>query len=137
MTRTPRAPIKLADSVHQQPNMYALAAGAAGVGELAFAQPVEARIVYTPAHRAIKLHAIRRVHQTALIQPNGAFLNAYSVPAHFCAVSNIAPATCRCSRQGSGPTPAPITLVFAAFVNEPKLCPCRRCHQKKPKRRKS
>jgi hypothetical protein len=93
MTRTPRAPIKLADSVHQQLNMYALAAGAAGVGALAFAEPVEARIVYTPAHRAIKLHAIRRVHQTALIQPNVAFLNAYSMAAHFCAVSNIPPAT--------------------------------------------
>jgi hypothetical protein len=33
--------------------MYALAAGAAGVGVLALAQPVEAKIVYTPAHRVI------------------------------------------------------------------------------------
>jgi hypothetical protein len=74
MTRAPRPPINLADSVHQQLNMYALAAGAAGVGALALAQPVEARIVYAPAHRAIKFHAIRRVHQTALIQPNLAFL---------------------------------------------------------------
>jgi len=30
--------------------MYALAAGAAGVGMLALAQPAEAKIVYTPAH---------------------------------------------------------------------------------------
>jgi hypothetical protein len=34
--------------------MYALAASAAGVGALCFAKPAEARIVYTPAHVAIK-----------------------------------------------------------------------------------
>ncbi|HEY6293065.1 MAG TPA: hypothetical protein VI455_16055 [Terriglobia bacterium] len=33
---------------------YALAAGAAGVGLLALTQPVEAQIVYTPAHVAIR-----------------------------------------------------------------------------------
>ena len=33
--------------------MYALAAGAAGVGALCFANPAEAKIVYTPAHDAI------------------------------------------------------------------------------------
>jgi len=57
MKRTSRAPSKLSESVHHQLNMYALAAGAAaGVGALALAQPAEARIVYTPAHRIIKLH---------------------------------------------------------------------------------
>jgi len=35
-------------------NAYALAATAAGVGALCFAKPAEARIVYTPAHVAIK-----------------------------------------------------------------------------------
>jgi hypothetical protein len=46
----------LSDSVHQQLKMYALAARAAGVGVLALAPPAEAKIVYTPAHRVIKLH---------------------------------------------------------------------------------
>jgi hypothetical protein len=40
----------LSESVHHQLNMYALGAGAAGVGALALAQPVEAKIVYTPAN---------------------------------------------------------------------------------------
>jgi hypothetical protein len=48
--RLPRTPVRLSDSVHQRLNMYALAAGAAGVGALALAQPAEAKIVYTPAH---------------------------------------------------------------------------------------
>jgi hypothetical protein len=39
---------ELTDSVQRRLNMYALAAGAAGVGMLA--QPAEAKIVYTPAH---------------------------------------------------------------------------------------
>jgi len=33
--------------------MYALAAGAAGVGLLALAPAAEAKIIYTPAHRVI------------------------------------------------------------------------------------
>jgi hypothetical protein len=32
---------------------YAIAAGAAGMGTLALVQPVEAEIVYTPAHHRI------------------------------------------------------------------------------------
>ena len=35
----------LSESVHKQLNMYAIAAGAAGVGLLALAQPSEAKIV--------------------------------------------------------------------------------------------
>jgi len=50
MTRSPRPRTKLSDSLQRQLNMYALAAGAAGVGALALAPPAEARIVYTPAH---------------------------------------------------------------------------------------
>jgi hypothetical protein len=52
----PRKTANLSESVHQQLNMYAIAAGAAGVGVLALAQPAEAKIVYTPAHRVIRLH---------------------------------------------------------------------------------
>lgn len=43
----------LSESVHQQLNMYALAAGAAGVGLLASAQPSAAKIVYTHVHKVI------------------------------------------------------------------------------------
>jgi hypothetical protein len=50
----PRKTANLPESIHQQLNMYALAASAAGVGALCFAKPAEARIVYTPAHVAIK-----------------------------------------------------------------------------------
>jgi hypothetical protein len=45
-----RKTANLSDSIHQQLNMYALAAGAAGVGILALAEPAEAKIVYTPVH---------------------------------------------------------------------------------------
>jgi hypothetical protein len=55
MTRSPRSrkTANLSDSVHQQLTMYALAAGAAGVGILGFAQSAEARIVYTPTDQQI------------------------------------------------------------------------------------
>jgi len=44
----PRKTANLSESIHQHLDMYALAAGAAGVGVLALAQPIEAKIVYTP-----------------------------------------------------------------------------------------
>jgi hypothetical protein len=40
-SRPIRTSAKLSDSLHRQLNMYALAASAAGVGLLAFAQPTE------------------------------------------------------------------------------------------------
>jgi len=46
-------PSKLSDSVHQQLNMYSLAATAAGVSLFAAVQPSEAKIVYTSAHHVI------------------------------------------------------------------------------------
>jgi len=49
----PRKTTNLSESTHQQLNMYAIAAGAAGVGVLALAQPVEAKIVYTAANTPI------------------------------------------------------------------------------------
>jgi hypothetical protein len=45
----------LSESVHHQLNMYALAAGAAGVGMLAVVRPAEAKIVYYPAKIHIKI----------------------------------------------------------------------------------
>jgi hypothetical protein len=46
-------PASLPASLDQHLNLYALAAGAAGVSLLAFAQPSEAKIVYTPTHKVI------------------------------------------------------------------------------------
>jgi hypothetical protein len=48
--------VNLSDSLHRQLNMYALAAGAAGVGTLALAQSAEAKIVYTPAHQTLPIN---------------------------------------------------------------------------------
>ena len=50
----PRTTAQFSDSTHHQLNMYAVAAGAAGVGMLALAQPAEAKIVYTPANTPIR-----------------------------------------------------------------------------------
>jgi hypothetical protein len=46
----PRNTASLSNSVDEHLNMYALAAGAAGVGMLAMAQPAAAKIIYTRAH---------------------------------------------------------------------------------------
>jgi len=46
-------PASLPARLDQNLNLYALAAGAAGVSLLAFAQPSEAKIVYTPTHKVI------------------------------------------------------------------------------------
>src|SRR5579859_1702107 len=55
MKRSPRPRwiAELSEALHQQLNLYAIAAGAAGVGMLALAQAAEAKIVYTPAHKVI------------------------------------------------------------------------------------
>jgi len=56
MNRSPRPGKTLVDlpqSTHQRLNMYALAAGAAGVSVLALAPPADAKIIYTPAHVSI------------------------------------------------------------------------------------
>jgi hypothetical protein len=54
----PRTTSNLPESIHQQLNMYALAASAAGVSLLALAQSVEAKIVYTSAHHVIGKNSI-------------------------------------------------------------------------------
>jgi hypothetical protein len=56
MKRLPRlrnTSSELSESVQKRVNAYALAATATGVGMLALAQPAEARVVYTPAHKTI------------------------------------------------------------------------------------
>jgi hypothetical protein len=55
-SRPARTPAKLSDSINGQLNRYALAASAAGVGMLALAQPVHAKIIYTPAHVNFSQH---------------------------------------------------------------------------------
>jgi len=49
----PSKPVCSSDSFHQHLHTYALAAGAAGVGMLALAQPGRAEIIYTPADQTI------------------------------------------------------------------------------------
>jgi hypothetical protein len=56
MKRSSLTPANLAESVHHQLNMYALAASAAGVGLLALASPAEAKIIYTPGRHVIGPH---------------------------------------------------------------------------------
>ncbi len=51
-----QSPANLSDWGHQQLDMYALAASAAGVGMLVLAQPAQATIVYTPTHKVIGLN---------------------------------------------------------------------------------
>lgn len=53
MKRAARMPEKLSASAHRQLNIYALAAGAAGVGMLALAQPAEGKIIYHKTHLVI------------------------------------------------------------------------------------
>ena len=53
----PRKTSNLSQSIHQQLNMYAIAAGAAGVGLLALAQPAQAKIVYTAANTKLPINA--------------------------------------------------------------------------------
>jgi hypothetical protein len=57
LPRLPRTPSRLSDSLNHQLNLYALAAGAAGVGMLALARSAEAKIVYTPTHHVIGEHS--------------------------------------------------------------------------------
>ena len=55
-SRRCKTPSDLPDPVNQRLNMYTLAASAAGVGMLAMVQPAEGKIIYTPAHKTIRLH---------------------------------------------------------------------------------
>jgi hypothetical protein len=52
----PRTVSELSEAVNHKLTLYALAATSAGVGLLALAQPVEAKIVYTKTHHVIGLH---------------------------------------------------------------------------------
>jgi hypothetical protein len=56
MKRNSRPPAALPASFNRQLTMYALAAGAAGVGLLTLTPPAEAKIVYTPAHQKLPIN---------------------------------------------------------------------------------
>jgi hypothetical protein len=58
LSRPPRRPSRLCDSLSQRLNTYALAASAAGVGILALTPPAEAKIIYTKADAPIANHTI-------------------------------------------------------------------------------
>jgi len=49
----PRTATELSRSTNRRLEMYAIAAGAAGIGVLALAQPAEAEIIYTKTHQVI------------------------------------------------------------------------------------
>jgi hypothetical protein len=57
LPRTARSVSNLPEPITQRLNVYALAAGAAGVGMLASAHPAQAKIVYTPANIPIVQNA--------------------------------------------------------------------------------
>ncbi len=50
MKQSKRKTSKLSEPIHQQLNLYALAAGAAGASLLAVSQPLEAEVVFTPTY---------------------------------------------------------------------------------------
>jgi hypothetical protein len=54
----PRNAVQLSEPLNRHLTQYAIAAGAAGVGLLALAQPADAKIIYTPAHAKIKIGSI-------------------------------------------------------------------------------
>jgi hypothetical protein len=62
--RPPRTPSIISDSIHQQLNLYALAATAAGIGMLAIAQPAEGRSQWALGGQALEeiLPPIPQVH---------------------------------------------------------------------------
>jgi hypothetical protein len=53
----PRSTAQLSESLNHQLSLYAIAAGAAGVGLLALSQPAEAKIIYTKTHQVINGHS--------------------------------------------------------------------------------
>jgi len=54
--RLSRTPSRLSDSLHHRLNLYAVAAGAAGMGLLFLGQSAEAKVVYTPTHKWLPLN---------------------------------------------------------------------------------
>src|SRR5579862_4564448 len=51
--RLPRKPFSLSSSLHHQLNLYAVAAGAAGMSMLAASKPAQAKIIYTKADERV------------------------------------------------------------------------------------
>jgi hypothetical protein len=53
-----RKTVKLSRTIQQHLNQYALSACATGVSALAWAQPTQAEIVYTPAHKSLPVNRL-------------------------------------------------------------------------------
>jgi hypothetical protein len=82
----PRKTTNLSESIHQQLNMYAFAATAAGVGVLALAKPAQGKIIYTSTH-----HVITQNHHYKLdLNHDGVadfnLSNYYNCGTDFCAI---------------------------------------------------
>src|SRR5579864_2327042 len=90
----PRKTARISDALHYQLNMYALAAGAAGVGALCLATPAEARIVYTPAHVVLNdsydLYKLDFSHDGITDLSVGIYSRSFSGPAYIAV--NVHPA---------------------------------------------
>ena len=82
-SRPRKTPSGLSESIHQQLNMYALVAGAAGVSFLAMAQPSEAEIVYTPVHVNIDPNTSYSVDLYAAV-PLFTIHNFFRITSNFC-----------------------------------------------------
>jgi hypothetical protein len=80
----PRKTANLSGSVHQQLNMYALAAGAAGMSVLALTQPAGAKIVYTPTH-----HVVGKNGRYKLDLNNDKIADFILVNTHYCNADNF------------------------------------------------
>ncbi len=59
-----RKPFEVSESLNKRLNMYALAAGAAGAGVLALAQPAQGKVVYTPARQVIGANGVYNLDLT-------------------------------------------------------------------------
>ena len=95
-SQSPRMASGLSDSMHHHLNMYALAAGAAGVGVLSLTQPAEAKIVYTPTHRVI------RTGHTVPIDLNHDQITDFTISNYAFSTSEIWGRTLRALPAGSG-----------------------------------
>ena len=103
----PRNTASLSNSVDEHLNMYALAAGAAGVGMLAMAQPAAAKIIYTRAHINIGFD------QAIPLDLNHDGIADFELGEGYGDSSNGGISALGCTRRGRAQTPSWGTLAMA------------------------
>jgi len=116
MTRTPRKPSNLSESLHHRLNSYALAASAAGVGLLALAQPVEAKVVYTRTHVVISPYGV----QTYNLDLNHDGKTDFVLRSKFYSTLNQSAGTGRLIVSGANGNRLEFSLGFAAALKAGK-----------------